>query len=235
MTVRAHQAGAQLRLDLRRRTKRGRVVRRLGRKPTGTRRDPRHRPRPEVVGRHPVHVVLRVTKEVGNLRRGHAYRALRGALRRCAARSDYRVVHISIQANHIHLLVEADHKQALTRGMQGFAISAAKRLNRELHRPRGEVFPFRYHATPITTPGQARNAISYVLNNWRRHREDWHSTLRIDPYSSAYAFDGWDVTRVEAPRDPLPVVAPTAWLLTVGWRRAGKIRTYELPGPDPRP
>src|SRR5438309_2055058 len=215
---------SQLSLDLRRRTRAGRVARRPGRKPTGKRHDPRHRTRPEVIARHPVHVVVRVTREVGNLRRPHAYRAVRGALLRCAARSDYRVVHVSIQANHVHLLVEADDKLALTRGMQGFAISAAKRLNRELGRPRGEVFPFRYHATAITSPTQARNAIAYILNNWRRHREDRRSLLRVDPYSSADAFPGWDITYpLRRPPDALPVVAPTAWLITAGWRRAGPI------------
>lgn len=193
-----------------------------------------------MIGRHPVHVVLRVSREVGNLRRRHAYRAVRGALVRCAARTDYRVVHVSIQATHLHLLIEADDKQALARGMQGFAISAAKRLNRELRRARGEVFPFRYHATCITTPTQARNALAYVLNSWRRHREDRHHTSwrQIDPYSSAYAFGGWECrpdAELHRPRDPLRVVAATAWLLIDGWRRAGPSRTGEMPGPDPSP
>ena len=122
-----------------------------------------------------MHVVLRVVHAVGNLRTRHAYRAMRGAIAKCAARSDYRIVHASIQSNHLHLLVEADDRRALSRGMQGFAISAAKRLNRELRRRRGDVFAFRYHATPITSPTQARNALAYILNNWRRHRHDIRS------------------------------------------------------------
>jgi putative transposase len=173
-------------------------------------------------------------REVGTLRRRKAYRAVRRALLRCAAvRADYRVVHVSIQRTHIHLLVEAEDRRALARGMQGFAISTAKRLNRELGRPRGDVFAFRYHATPIATPAQARNALSYVLNNWRRHRADRYSTLRTDPFATGYAFDGWP--NVRPPDDPLPVVAATTWLLTAGWRRAGPIRTDEVPGPDPLP
>jgi REP element-mobilizing transposase RayT len=183
---------------------------------------------------HPQHVVLRTTRDVGTLRRRKAYRAVRGALLRCAAaRSDYRVVHVSIQRTHVHLLVEADDKLALARGMQGFAISAAKRLNHELGRARGDVFAFRYHATAVTTPTQARNALAYVLNNWRHHREDVYSTLRTDPYATGYAFDGWP--RRAPPEDPLPVAAASAWLLTAGWRRAGPILPTEVPGPDPAP
>jgi REP-associated tyrosine transposase len=227
---------SQRTLDFRRRTRDGRLARPAGRKPTGRRRDPRHRTRPEVQARHPVHVVLRVTRAVGSLRTRRAYRAVRGALARCAARADYRVVHVSLQANHLHLLVEADHKRALARGMQGFAISAAKRLNRELRRGRGDVFAFRYHATAVRTPTQARHALAYVLNNWRRHRADARAPWRIDPYSSAWSFTGWSRPHGYAPRrEPLPVVRATAWLLTDGWTRAGPIRLDEVPGPDPIP
>jgi REP element-mobilizing transposase RayT len=223
-------------LDFRRRTRAGKVAKRPGRKPTGRRRDPRHRTRPEVIARHPVHVVLRVTNEVGTLRKLRAYRAIRGALGTCLARADYRVIHISIQSNHLHLLVEADDKRALARGMQGFAISAAKRLNRALRRRRGDVFAYRYHATALTNPTQARNAIAYVLNNWRRHRNDARAPWRVDPYSSADAFRGWATPHGYAPRrEPLPVAAPTAWLLTDGYARGAPIHTDEVPGPDPDP
>jgi REP element-mobilizing transposase RayT len=216
--------------DFRRRTRAGKIAKKPGPKPSNRRHDPRHRPRPEVVANHPVHVVLRVTREVGNLRTRHAYRAIRAAIGKCAARTDYRVVHASIQSNHVHLLVEADDKHALTLGMQGFAISAAKRLNRELRRRRGEVFPFRYHATPITSPKQARNAIAYILNNWRRHKRDVRAPWRIDPYSSADQFFG-------CPHEhSLPCVRATSWLLTDGWARARPpIRLDEIPGPDPTP
>ena len=226
---------SQRQLDFRRRTRAGKVAKRPGRKPTGRRRDPRHRTRPEVLPRHPVHVVLRVTHAVRNLRDLRMYRAIRAALRTCLARTDYRVVHISIQSNHLHLLVEADDKRALARGMQGFAISAAKRLNRALRRRRGDVFAFRYHATPITTPTQARNAISYILNNWRRHKNDVRAPWRIDPYSSAEQFRGWADPYRYPRREPLPVAAPTAWLLTDGYARAAAIHTDEVPGPDPDP
>ena len=108
--------------------------------------------------------------------------------------------------------------------MQGFAISAAKRLNRELRRKRGDVFAFRYHATPITTPTQARSAISYVLTNWRPHVRGFRAPSAIDPYSSADRFFG--VPR----REPLPVVRATSWLFTDGWTRAGPISSDEIPG-----
>ena len=225
----------QLSLDLRRRTRAGKIAKPPGRKPTGRRVDPRHRPRKAVSPRHPQHVVLRTSPAVGYLRKRRIYHAVRGALARQLARGDFRVVHISIQSNHLHLLVEADDKLALTRGMQGLAISAARRINRALERARGEVFPYRYHATEITNPAQARNALAYILNNWRRHRADG-GPWRLDPFSSAAAFDGWSRPHHQSPpREPLPTARATTWLLTDGYQRAGPIAWTERPGPDPIP
>ena len=217
-------------LDLRARTRSGTLAKRRGRPRKRGKHDPDHVTRPEVIARHPVHVVLRVTRDIESLRTRHAYRAIRGAIATCAVRTAYRVIHASLQSNHLHLLVEADDKRALSKGMQGFAISAAKRLNRELRRRRGAVFAFRYHATPITSPTQARNAIAYVLNNWRRHKNDARSPYRIDPYSSADQFHGWEIPHGYAPRrEPLPCILPTSWLLTEGWTRLGRSAPTRFP------
>jgi REP element-mobilizing transposase RayT len=149
---------------------RGGKRRGAGRKARGPTASERHKKRPEHLARHPVHVVLRVVRDVGSLRRRCAYKAFREAVLVAARRDNFRVVHISLQRTHVHLLVEADDKGALSRGMQSFQISAARQLNRALGkatggaRRRGMVFPDRYHAEVITTPTHARHALSYVLN-----------------------------------------------------------------------
>ena len=47
----------------------------------------------------------------------------------------------------------------------------------------------------IKTERYARHALSYVLNNWRRHREDQGRVGlfggRVDPFSSGVRFEGW--------------------------------------------
>src|SRR5688572_3171514 len=136
--------------------------------------DSPHRSRPEHVGRFPVHVVLRARPEVGRLRRPEIHDATRGSLAKVAARTDFRIVHLSLQHNHVHLIVEAHDNDALESGMRAFAISLARRINRALDR-RGRVFAFRYHTTTLRSPTQVRNAIAYVLGNWRRHKEDERS------------------------------------------------------------
>jgi REP element-mobilizing transposase RayT len=228
---------AQRALDFRRRRKDGRIAKKPGPKPRakGKRHVP-HVARPEVTPRHPLHVVLKVTDEVAELRTRKAYQAVRRALQKCAGRSDYRVVDICIQRNHIHALCEADDKQALARGMQGFEISAAKQINRAMGRKRGKVFASRYYAKAIKTPAQARSAYVYLFNNWRKHREDRGARWRIDPWSSAWQFRGWATPHGHPPpREPLPVVEPQSWLLREGWLRArgGLIRLDELPRSAP--
>ena len=143
-------------------------------------------------------------------------------------------MHIRIQRTHVHLLVEADSKLALGIGMQGFQISAARRINAAIGRRSGRVFSDRYHLVVITSPTQARHALSYVLNNWRKHAEDGTGTL-IDPYSTGILFSGWrelegaEAWRIPEGYEPLVVAAARSWVLTAGWRRTGAISARDVP------
>jgi putative transposase len=227
---------------------RGGARRGAGRPPKGVRAGSAHKTRPELSRHHPVHVVLRVVGAIGNLRRNAAYAAIRDATLTAAPRENFRIVHLSIQRTHLHLLVEADHRMALARGMQSFQISAAKHLNRELSKPgprrRGTVFPDRYHATILTSPRQVRHALAYVLGNWRRHGEHLARRCRhwtVDWYSTAPLFPAWtelsgDPCYPAFPPsyDPLIVYRPRTWLLRVGWQRHGPTLSYaETPAAPP--
>ena len=199
------------------------------------RRGGAHRSRPELSSRHAVHVTLRMNGGTA-LRQGKAYRAVRRVLAALLGAEDFRVVHISIQNNHLHLLVEAANKRALTRGMQRFAIRAARALQ-ETFGWYGTIFPYRYHAKQITSGYQARSALAYVLNNWRKHREDMTCMramqAHVDPYSSGIGFDGWSGGKrfaIPAGYEPLPVSPPQTALLRSDWRRYGLIDPFERPG-----
>ncbi|NKB15941.1 MAG: hypothetical protein HC774_01910 [Sphingomonadales bacterium] len=149
---------------------RGGKRRGAGRKPKGLRAGAAHKKRPVLRARHPVHVVLRVVRDVGNLRRKETYHAIRKATETVAGRDDFRIVHISIQANHIHLIVEAADQSALSRNVKGFQISAARNINAAISSTdgsarRGTVFPDRFHESIITTPKQARHTLAYLRFN----------------------------------------------------------------------
>ena len=86
-----------------------------------------------------------------------------------------------------------------------------------------------------------RNALAYVLNNWRKHREDRFglpSTWTVDPFSSGVRFSGWREREGAATlfKEPptyqaLWVWLPKTWLLREGWTRHGLVSTHEVPGP----
>src|SRR5262249_24111425 len=130
----------------------------------------------------------------------------------------------TVQANHVHLLVEADAHAEFVRGLQGLAIRAAKAVNRALSR-RGAVWGDRYHARLLETPREVRNALVYVLQNWRKHGA---GARGLDPCSSAAWFTGWRTT-VTAVSRTAPVLAARTWLARVGWRRHGLIGIEEMP------
>jgi REP element-mobilizing transposase RayT len=214
-----------------------------GRKAMKARAGTSHDARPCVDGKQALHVVLRVVPEIGNLRRPEMYRAVQEATVVAALRERIRIIQLSVQATHIHLVLEVDNKQALARGMQGFQISVARNLNTVLgdgrRRRRGRVFADRYHLTVVRSPTQARNVLAYVMNNWRKHREDQSgaaSTALVDRFSSGISFPDWReredepwMWRVPEDHEPLLVYRPRSWLLREGWKRAGTISAREVP------
>jgi REP element-mobilizing transposase RayT len=187
---------------------------------------------------------MRVVAAVGNMRRRELYKAMRDATITAALRERFRIVHVSIQRTHVHMLVEAQNKLALARGMQGFQISAARNINTALgdrcRRRRGPVFADRYHLEVITSPTRTRHVLSYVLNNWRKHREDQYglpSTWLVDPFSSGISFPGWTeldgkafMWPIRATYDPMMVRRPQSWLLREGWKLGGAISARDVPG-----
>jgi len=206
----------------------------------GRKRDPKcgvpHRARPVHKAVHPVHATLRAGGEVDSLRTAHVFTLLIRSIKE-ASHAEFRILHFSVQRDHIHLIVEAHDKASLSRGMRGLSIRLARAINRALAR-RGPVWKERYHAHALTRPREVRNALLYVLMN---HREHGASPAWLDPRSSAAWFDGWrkDVLFEHALRDldglarlagPAPPVQPArTWLAREGWRRCRLIGIDEGP------
>ena len=197
-----------------------------GRPRSGTAGVP-HRERKALASRYPVHVTLRIRSDAPRLRGSRTARLLRNAIRAGSDRLGMRVVHYSIQSNHVHLLCEATDAQALTRGLQGLAVRIARRLNRA-HSRAGRICADRYHARILRTPREVRNCLVYVLGNWRHHGGGKYLRESLDPCSSAAWFDGFREKLLPLPRDAEPpAAAPRTWLLGVGWRRHGLISITE--------
>src|SRR5438067_13774640 len=78
-----------------------------------------HGARPRFHASCPLHVTLRMRRQVWNLRTRRCFTALERAFLDGGNRLGLRLIHYSVQGNHIHLLAEAAGKEALSRGMQG--------------------------------------------------------------------------------------------------------------------
>jgi len=182
-----------------------------------------HRPRPLHVAAQPVHVTLRAVEAIHCLRAPGVFPHVRRALA-VSSRADFRIIQFTVQNDHVHLIAEADASRALSSGLRGLAIRIARAVNRALGR-RGRVWGDRYHARALTTPRAVRNALVYVVNNFRKHLR--HVT-GIDPCSSAAWFTGWREPPA-AGVGPPPVAAARTWLARVGWLRYGTIELDEGP------
>jgi len=130
-----------------------------------------------------------------------------------------------VQTDHLHLIVEADSSDALSRGMRGLVIRCALAVNRAVQR-KGAVWGDRYHASALRTPRMVRNALVYVLANARKHLR---ARSGLDPCSSARFFDGFANRSAVRSPDRAPTKGPRTWLLRVGWRRHGLIDPKEGP------
>jgi len=192
----------------------------------------RHAARPATNNRLPIHVTKRVRSDVTRLRRYELCKVLREAFVNGCRKDQFRICQFSIQGNHIHMICEASDSAALAAGIQGWSVRIARGLNRHLGR-RGSVFYDRYHMEILRTPSQTRNALCYVLQNARRHGEQleaqWHG---MDPFSSAWWFDGWRDSswkRGLKPPESRTVASAQSWMLRVGWRKRGLLSIDEVP------
>jgi REP element-mobilizing transposase RayT len=101
----------------------------------------------------------------------------------------FRIVHLTVQYDHLHLIVEAQDKVSLSNGMRSIAIRIARSVNALVVR-RGRFWADRWHGRALTSPRQVRTALVYVLANFRKHSR--HALgPGIDPFSSGAWFDGW--------------------------------------------
>jgi hypothetical protein len=135
-------------------------------------------------------VTVRIERELPTLRTRRAFTAVARAFWGAQGKFGMRVVHFSVQSNHLHLIVEGVNGTA----MKGLGVRIARGLNRVLRR-RGRVVEDHYHARALRTPSEVRNAVRYVLRNHERHT----GLAGVDQFSST--------------AQPQIVLAARTWLL----------------------
>ncbi|MBX3233285.1 MAG: transposase [Labilithrix sp.] len=159
----------------------------------------------------------------------------------CVARG-VRVVHYSVQHDHLHLLVEAQDKKEVARRLQLLFSRIAFAVNRVARR-HGSLFRDRHHRRELTSPTETRNVLVYLFFNTRKHAIEHaratNATFELDTMTSAAWFDGWHpiarpppaaFARARGARASPPTAPPQTWLAAEGWLRGGgPIGFHELP------
>ena len=131
-----------------------------------------HRRREKITARTALHINFKVRASIRNK---HCLNILKRAIRNSRSKG-LRVVHFSLQSNHVHLIVEATHNAILTKGIRSLTITFSKGI------ARGQIQMERYHLHVLKTVRETKNALHYVLLN-----EQKHSGLKkahVDDYSS---------------------------------------------------
>jgi REP-associated tyrosine transposase len=163
-----------------------------------------HHARPSFDRVTPAHVTLRVNDAVPSLRSSRRFQAIRTCFAAARGKFGLRLVHFSVLSNHLHLIVEADDSESLSRGMQGLCIRLAKALNRLLGRA-GRLFADHYHSHLLRTPTEVLSSIKYVQNSAERH----------------YGEPGPDWCSSTAPDAKAILAEAKGWLLKAGWKLGG--------------
>jgi len=213
-----------------------------------------HRTRETHDARHPVHISMKREKLAPSLRSERVYAAILTQLARLKKRAmalkvRVRVVHFSVQHDHLHLIVEGKDRQDLSAQMRTLFSRIALAVNRVAGR-RGKLFRDRHHRVELTTPTQTRNALVYVLFNDRKHDIEnggvvsERSLRELDGQSSVAWITEWNESARPPPEmlekmrarstdvdGTTPIVAPDTWLARTGWhaRGGGRLRVSELP------
>lgn len=131
-----------------------------------------HRPRETICSRTPMHINFKYKTYIKNK---DCLRLLKRAILNARSHG-LRVLHFSLQTNHIHLIVEADDNGTLTTGMRSLTVTFAKGLKK------GQVQIERYHLHVLRALRETKNAIHYVIFNQQKHEKK--KTSNIDEFSS---------------------------------------------------
>ena len=196
-----------------------------------------HRQRERIVARVPVHVTIRLRRGIPTLRQPRFVRRFRSSLSEACVRHGFRVVHYSIQRDHVHLLIEAQTNHSIACGMKSVGARIGKLANRLFQR-KGKVLDGRYHLRPLRTPLEVHRALRYVLLNHRHHaaqrRRPTHPSIAresnpIPPVQAAGSTAGASPPPLRTLPTSREVAPARTWLLQTGWRRHGLIHPAEIP------
>ena len=142
----------------------------------------RHIKRPKISRLTTLHLTIKVRSNKADIKSKKILKALHHAIKRARLKK-LRVIHYTLEFNHLHLLIECESHKTLHQGMQAFGISLSKAINR-IKKLKGTVYKHRYHLKKLATRRELKNALHYIFNNGKKHKR---TNSILDPYNSLVA------------------------------------------------
>ena len=185
----------------------------------------------------PLLITLNLVEGLPSLREERLGTAVLKAIEGVNRREDFRVVHLCLLSNHVHLICEADGAEALASAMKGLGGRIAKAVNRHVGR-KGRVIGERYDVQILKSPQRVRHAVAYVLRNGERHGvfdpfRGAGGVPVVDPWSSAAWFPHWEHGELCLPASGCwagVVREPRTYLLEAAFAQGGLSYWREAPG-----
>jgi REP element-mobilizing transposase RayT len=129
-----------------------------------------------------LHLTIKVKENKADIQNKRILKTLHYAIRRARLKG-LKIVHYTLEYNHVHLLVESVDNKILHKGMQAFGITIAKAINK-IKRTKGAVYKNRYHLRVIDSPRQLKNVLHYIFSNGVKHKR---TKSQIDLFNSMIA------------------------------------------------
>jgi hypothetical protein len=152
-----------------------------------------HRTRERVKAKQLLHVNFKYRL---NIKNKMSLRFLKRAILHARSKN-LKVIHFSLQSNHIHLILEASSNFVLTQGMRALTVTFAKNIKK------GSIQLERYHLHVLKTLRETKNAINYVLLNEQKHSRT--RRLTADSFSSLQLMS-YEFARMLAKENSLSLV-----------------------------
>lgn len=139
----------------------------------------RHTKREEFFRPSSLHLTIKVRKTSAEIKSKAVLKVLHRAILRARSKG-LRMIHYTLEYDHVHLLVEASSNQQLHSGMQAFGICFAKGINKVKGR-KGNVYKHRYHLHLLRSAREVKNVLHYILKNGIKHGRTY---CAVDPFNS---------------------------------------------------
>jgi hypothetical protein len=153
----------------------------------------RHIQREEIRRPMPLHLTVKLIR--ADIQNKYILKGLKHAILR-ARLQGLRIIHYSLEHNHVHLYAECDNNLTLGKAMKAFGVSFVKKINSYFSR-KGSCYKTRYHLRILRSASEVKNVLNYIFKNGIKHKR---TNSVIDPYNSTAVLHDFRILGVKLNR-----------------------------------